>query len=209
MFNNKLIISTAVAGLLSVAGVASADFFDDTRFNVGGELSVLNKTDYKNANSGDITNFKTSNTADKVEIEKNKLGANIFVGSRFNENFGAELGYGFITKADADVQNSRKAENKINNIYVDALGFMPVTDEVELIGSIGAGRMKAKADVPGAAFTDKSKLTDAKIGVRVGAGAAYKFDDNWAVRGMVRYQKGNSDFLKSNTSLSLGAVYSF
>lgn len=206
---NKKIMAAAAALCVVTASVANAGSFDETRFNLGGELSLLNKTTYSNANTADLNNFRSSNGGSKLVIRKNKPGVNVFLGARFNENLGAEVGFGFITKTKGTAQSNRQATNKISNLYADALGFMPVSSKVDLIGSVGLGRMKSKADVAGATFTNKALLNKAKVGVRVGAGAQYNVNENWGTRAMVRYQKGNKNFLKSNTSVSVGAVYTF
>jgi len=202
-------MAAAAALCVVTASVANAGSFDETRFNLGGELSLLNKTTYSNANTADLNNFRSSNGGSKLVIRKNKPGVNVFLGARFNENLGAEVGFGFITKTKGTAQGNRQATNKISNLYADALGFMPVSSKVDLIGSVGLGRMKSKADVAGATFTNKALLNKAKVGVRVGAGAQYNVNENWGTRAMVRYQKGNKNFLKSNTSVSVGAVYTF
>ena len=206
---NKKIMAAAAALCVVTASVANAGSFDETRFNLGGELSLLNKTTYSNANTADLNNFRSSNGDSKLVIRKNKPGVNVFLGARFNENLGAEVGFGFITKAKGTAQSNRQATNKVSNLYADALGFMPVSSKVDLIGAVGLGRMKSKADVAGATFANKALLNKAKVGVRVGAGAQYNVNENWGTRAMVRYQKGNKNFLKSNTSVSVGAVYTF
>jgi opacity protein-like surface antigen len=208
MLNKKLL---ALGAALSVAlvGVANAGAFDDTRFNVGGEISVFNRTAYNNTNTSDLNNFKTSNSASKLAIRKNKPGVNVFLGARFNEYVGAEVGFGFIQQVKANVQNNRTATNKISNIYADLLGYANVAPKVDLIGSVGIGMLKSKSSVPGATFVNQNALNKGKVGVRLGVGAQYNFDTNWAARAMFRYQKGNTSFLKSNTSVSVGALYIF
>ncbi len=206
---NKKIAAVATAMLVATAGVANAGAFDETRFNVGGEVSLLNYTKYNNGNTSDLNKFKTSNTASKLAIRKNKPGINVFLGARFNQNVGAEIGFGLIANAKANVQNNQTASNKISNIYADLLGYLPVANKVDLIGSVGIGGLKSRADVTNTSFNNLSSLNKVKVGYRLGLGAQYNFDDNWAARAMVRYQSGNKNFLKSNTSVSVGALYSF
>jgi opacity protein-like surface antigen len=208
MLNKKIAAATAVV-FVALSGVATAGAFDDTRFNLGGELSVLNKTSYSTANTPDLNAFKSSNSDSKLVIRKNKPGVNVFVGARFTENLGMELGFGFIQKVKAGAQLNRNASNKVSNLYADVLGYMPVSAKVDLIGAVGVGRLKSKPDVSNYPFANKTALTKTKVGVRFGAGAQYNVTENWAARAMVRYQKGNKNFLKGNTSLSVGALYSF
>ncbi len=205
MFNKKI----AIAALVAVAGVANAEAFDDTKFNFGAEISVFNRTAYNNSNTSDLNNFKSSSSATKLAIRKNKPGINVFLGARFNEYVGAELGFGFIQQVKANVVNNLQATNKISNIYADVLGFANVAPKVDLIGAVGLGRLKSKANVAGAVFNNIGALNKGRVGLRFGVGAQYNFDENWGARAMVRYQKGNKNFLKSNTSVSVGGMYIF
>jgi opacity protein-like surface antigen len=74
-------------------------------------------------------------------------------------------------------------------------------ERVNFIASIGIGRLKAKVD-----DGDSAK----KINFRLGAGAQYDFDQNIAVRAMLRYQKGSKKIsVKSTVSANLAAIYAF
>lgn len=198
-----------VIGLLSVASIVHAGQYDDTTFNVGGEISVINSTSYNNGSSSDLNQFKTSSTAGKLAIQKNEPGVNVFVGARFNQYLGAEVGFGLIQKASANVQNSGVASNKINNYYIDLLGFLNIAWQVDLVGDIGVGWLQSKANVTNATFVNLNNLTQTKLGIRAGGGVQYYFAPSWATRAMLRYQDGNPNFLKSNVSFSLGILYTF
>ena len=87
---------------------------------------------------------------------------------------------------------------------------MPIDACFDLIGSVGVGTVKLKTTNNGAGiFAGNSH---SKAGFRLGAGAQYKFDDNFAVRAMLHYHRANvkgSDMkvLKSASSLNLGLTY--
>ncbi len=205
MIQNKVF---AIA-LLAIAGVVHAGQYDDTTFNAGGEISVINRTSYNNGSSSDLNNFKTSNSSGKLAIQKNEPGVNIFVGARFNEYLGGEIGFGLIQNASANVQNGGVASNKINNYYIDLLGFLNIALQVDLVGDIGVGWLQSKANVTNASFVNLSELTKTQLGIRAGGGLQYYFAPSWATRAMIRYQDGNKNFLKSNVSFSLGILYTF
>lgn len=205
MIQNKVF---AIA-LLAMVGIVQADPYNDTTFNVGGEISIINRTSYNNGSSSDLNNFKTSNSAGKLAIQKNEPGVNIFVGARFNQYLGAEVGFGLIQNASANVQNGGIASNKINNYYIDLLGFLNIASQVDLVGDIGVGWLQSKANVTNATFVNLNNLTQTKLGIRAGGGLQYYFAPSWATRAMVRYQDGNKNFLKSNVSFSLGILYTF
>lgn len=192
-----LVISTS-------SGVANAYPQKIIGLNLGAELSLLNTPSINERLIG-ANGFK-----------KNKLGANFFIGWRFNENFGVELGYGFITKNRESGQNNANhivdVTHKVRNMHIDALGYAPINPCVDLIGSIGIGRFKSKLGMPSPNVNDTafiSAANKAKIGLRVGIGAQYNFCNNWSSRVMVRYQKGNKNFFKNNVSIAAGLSYSF
>lgn len=181
MLNKKIVLST-VTFLLS-ANIVTASLLDEAKFNVGGELSLINKSRYHNTN----------------KLSKNKPGLSLFGGAKLHKNLGAEVGFGFISrgKGAGDIKSS----NRVRKMYVEALGFMPLSDKTDLIASTGIGYMKSKPH--------SSNTSLSKFGARVGIGAAYKIDETLQVRAMVRYHKGDKNFLKHNTSASIGVVYTF
>lgn len=207
MLYNKISIAIVTTVLLLTTAPARAQYDDDTTFNFGGEISVINRTSYNDGNSQDLNNFKTSDSAGKLAIRKNEPGINIFVGAKFNQYLGAEVGFGFIQNASASVQNGLQANNKVSTLYADLLGFLNIAEDVDLVGGLGIGVLKSKADVPGATFINKSQLTANKVGVRFDGGVQYYFARSWATRAMLRYQQGNKQFLKSNVSVSIGILY--
>lgn len=206
MLNKKILIGS-MALLVASAGVTKAGSYDDTTFNVGGEISIINRTSYNDGSSSDLNNFKTSDDAGKLAIQKNAPGVNIFVAARFNEYVAGEVGFSFIDKVSANVQNGGEATNKISNIYLDVLGYLTIASQVDLVGSVGIGELKSKANVTNATFTDLSNLTSSKVGIRVGGGLQYYFAEGWATRAMLRYQQGNKNFLRSDISFSIGILY--
>lgn len=198
MLNKHIILTTtALLGLLTATGLVNAQTNKGMGFNLGAELSVINKP-------------SINKDIEAEGFKKNKIGMNFFLGSRFDENFGVELGYGFITKTKEFGDDGVIATHKVRNMYIDALGYVPVASSVDLIGTVGVGRFKSKLESPepeDAAFINSANK--AKVGLRVGLGAQYNFCSNLSGRAMLRYQKGNKNFFKSNTSVSVGGVYTF
>ncbi len=209
MFKGKIVATATAAMLMIFATVANAGAFDTTRFSLGAELSLLNHPNYTNENTNDINNFKSSVSDSKLVISKNKSGFNFFANARFSENVGLEIGYGFIFKISGTAQLNRDATNKVTNLYLDFMAYLPVAAKVDLIGTLGLGMLKSKANVANANFNDLPKLNDNPLGFRIGGGAQYNIDNNWSSRTLLRYQKGNKNFLKSLTSLSIGIGYTF
>lgn len=157
-------------------------------------------------------------------------GANIYVGRRFNKNFGAELGY-FRTQEDSkaigldisgitgtpgDVINS--TEIMAQGVTLDGLGYLPLDSagRFELIGTAGVSWIKADLTVNGILYGTAVSASDdeSEFGYRAGAGAQYGITDRLNLRGLARYQSmdfGSSGFDVANNAwiYSLGANYSF
>ncbi len=205
----KWLLKCVMALSLLLTNYAYAGAFDASRGYFGGEISLYNRTQYNGGSSGDLNRFKANDTDTTLAIRKNKPGINVLAGIRFTENWGMEVGFGFIDKVKAEVQNGNMATNKISNIYIDGLGFLPVCPTIDLIGGVGAGILKSKPDVTDVIFTNKALLEKEKIGYRIGGGAQCSMSENWAVRAMIRYQSGSKEFLKGLTSISIGATYTF
>ena len=189
---NKLIKTVFVGGLMFSAAVSA-----DVVPYIGAEAQ-FNNPKYANMN----TNLGS------IEAKKGRLGLGIFGGAKITENFGVEAGASFAKKATKKNARNNDVTAKSSNLYIDAVGFMPINEEVELLGKVGFGRMKAKISVAGETVTNESNVNKAKVGVRLGAGVQYKLDDNLAARVMLTHQKGNKVSLKNNSSVALGLTWS-
>jgi hypothetical protein len=178
MIKNKIIAAVLSVAVLSAGSAFAIEL--DPKFYVGGE----------------VLGSKLKAKDENINLKK-RPGAAVFAGSRLNENFGLELGYSYLGKTN-DVKNT--------NLSADVLGYLPVNESVDLIGSVGLGRLSSKA-AKGAVLSNE-KNTTSKVAPRLGLGAQYKFDNNVGVRAMARFQRGN-DFAKNATSVGVGAFYQF
>lgn len=174
----------------------------DMQYYVGGDLNY-NKHSY-------YSDLKDTINANNGSIKSKVPSFGVVAGMKFHQNFGAELGYTFVKKAKYEVTGDSGAL-KSSNIHLDMLGYMPVASNVELIGAVGFGRMslKEKSDVDRNGSNEKFS----KMGYRIGAGAQYKFDNHWATRTMVRYQKvgskNDNKWVKGTSSVGVGVTYTF
>jgi len=195
---------------VSVAMLSSGAAFGldmDPKFYVGAEAQ------YNKLKSANGPEFK--GTDGKSMISKDKLpGGSLQAGVRLTENFGAELGYAVFKNSVSNlVAGNGSVKAKLKTPYADVLGYLPVASNINLIGSLGLGRLNTKMNITrnGVAvpLTQAQKdAAKAKVGARVGLGAEYLFDANLGARAMVRYQKGNKA-VKSVQSMSLGLFYQF
>jgi len=213
-----------LAGIaLSVAmlttGVAGAVDLDP-KFYVGGELQGNHYTSAKKVKGKDTTGAEvTMKSGKKAFLGKSGMGGSAIVGTRLNDNLALELGFnpmsgGKVAKKDAAttaIFDASGMKAKHQNIYADAIGLLPVSPEVDLVGSIGVGRLHSKLSgtVKSAALAYNQKVTakSTKVGARVGAGIQYKINDTISARAMLRRQQGNK-IVKSVNSLGLGILVS-
>jgi OOP family OmpA-OmpF porin len=133
-------------------------------------------------------------------------GFKIGGGYAFHRNFGVEAAYVDLGKATATL-GAQSAEFKASGLSVVAVGMLPVSNQVTLLGRLGVINAKVKVSAPG--FSDDT--TDMKT--TFGIGASYSFTPQIAVRADYDvYQKlgdnattGESDI----NMLSVGVVYKF
>jgi len=203
---SKKLASIALSGALLVSG-ASFGLDCDPKFYVGGEAQ------YNKLKGGKY--FQDTVTGKSLLRKKTSPGAGLFLGTRVTENFGAEMGFSALKKSHNVDKNNKdlSTDVKMNNPYVDAIGYLPVSNDVELLASVGVGRLSTKVEnkdknVVQALSNEAKQLTKSKAGVRFGLGAQYKLTENLGARFMVRHQKGNKT-IKSVNSAGLGLFYQF
>jgi len=139
--------SLVIVGAMAAAGSAFADF---------GDINPYVGADYQQAFMGAHRPFN--------HAKKSFPGANLYVGTKFHENFGVELGYnwsknqskkftlgagelvGVVNNANARVADgstvSGSIKQKRSGAFFDLVGFLPAGDCFELLGSLGLGWVK-------------------------------------------------------------------
>ncbi|MCM1323059.1 MAG: porin family protein [Acetobacter sp.] len=102
---------------------------------------------------------------------------------------------------------------------VDLLGYIPVTQDIEIITSLGLAQYDFDTNLNMSAlnsdtgerekYLSESKSFDS-LGFRIGLGAQYSINEHFALRAMARYVKMDDDeYVKSLTEFSLGLRYMF
>lgn len=127
----------------------------------------------------------------RLEDKFNSLSAN--VGAKFHPNFGIEAYY-----QQSDTEKKHGNQSRFFSYGADLTGYLPVTQNLELIGSLGIGQYEFRA---GGSEDD--------LGYRIGLGAQYNLSQNWAVRGIVREVFLDKDVMGDTTEFSAGIRYSF
>ncbi|MBQ8436467.1 MAG: porin family protein [Alphaproteobacteria bacterium] len=120
------------------------------------------------------------------------------VGTKISDYFGLET----------SVQTSAKTESygidlSYNSYGIDAFGYLPVNNNVELFASAGVGFYEFEAEGYG------YSLSEEETALRVGLGAQYNINDNWGIRGMLKHAFVDSYSVDNITELSAGVRYSF
>lgn len=221
VFMNKKLVGLVVSVATLANGVASAVDFDP-KFYVGGEVQVGQKKGPKKITTRlgkakdklEITG-EAKNGSSVSPVKKAASGASVFMGSRLTDNMGLELGGSMLKnqkfKPIKGLDKSSEMTIKNRNVYVDAMGYLPLDCSVDLIASVGAGHLSTKVNgktVAKPTAAEKFSAKSSKMGVRVGMGAQYKFNENLGARLMVRHQQGNK-IVKRVNSAGLGMFYQF
>jgi opacity protein-like surface antigen len=205
-----------IAGAM-VAASSTISACDDMSFTVGADYQqTFMKSKSAVRLAGRDRDFSAVNP-------KSFPGANFYVGAKFHENLGVELGYNFMSKKRDTTTAGVKVSQKLKSSggYVDANGYFPVADGLDVIGSVGFGFIKIK--LFGDVFSTSSTSANTKNNVlpRVGIGAQYMVCDTFGVRAMARWQgtaavyykdavNGNKvKPFKSATSLAFGVFAKF
>ena len=200
---NKSLLTASLVGLVvAVSGNANADVVDNARFYVGAGLGY-NKYNLSN----DFKN-KIESSPNKGSV-KSKTGDILVpvLGVKFQENYGAEFGYAFHNKLEFD--GVKSGNLRIRNSFVDLMGYMPMTTQIDLVGGLGIGRMTIKEKSSLGAIGTGSSYN--KFGLRAKIGAQYSIDNNWGMRGLVGYQrvgdKSGKQAIKSMQSANVDVLY--
>ena len=110
-------------------------------------------------------------------------GGDVYVGDKVLKNLGIELGYG---------QAFNSANNDVKTVSLDAVGFVPVTQDVSILAIAG----------PTYNLTNSSKST---WGAEFGTGAQLALTKEVAIRGTVKYVDHDFTSATSPTALQYGA----
>lgn len=138
-----IVRSLIAAGALAAAGAANADFLDD--------LSPIIGVDYYHAWMKGKNNFSSV-------VPKSYPGATFYLGTKFHECFGVELGFDWSAKKSKNFTFAVPATSTVgattitgkntvrrSQIHLDLIGYLPIVDDCfELFGTIGYGWFKPK-----------------------------------------------------------------
>jgi hypothetical protein len=201
----KIAKSLVVVGAMLAAGVAAADMDMDFKPFIG--------VDYLHAWT------PAKNSIDSMQLKnafpKAYPGFTGYVGAKFTDCFGVELGYDrsvFEKKKKTSAITQGKYTSKVHRegFHADLVGFIPM-DCWELFGSLGIGSLKMKiheqvltpnAGVTQAQINTQSPLpfyTKRKTVLRAGIGASYMITEMFGMRAKLGWEGTNNLHLKDKT----------
>lgn len=207
--------SLVIVGAMLAAGSAAADMDMDFHPFIG--------VDYLQAwmpAKGSITTFSRAARTDTINAKSafrsSFPGATVYVGSKFTDCFGIELGW------DSSLSSKKKtaaspstsavtggytytSKVRREGFHADLMGFLPMMDCWNLFGTIGWGSVKAK-------ITDQKLVANTAAGqavlnagtsaiplstkrksiLRLGVGTSYMFTDMFGVRAKLGYEGTNA-----------------
>lgn len=161
---------------------------------------------------------------------KSNKAFSLVAGAKFNQNFGLEAFYQKSGKEskdtyeesyeDFDREYNHKEKSELSYVAygIDAIGYMPITQEVELLASLGIAQYDFKTKYTWTESGYDEKYSDSSVdkknfdtlGFRIGLGTQYNINEHFALRAMARYVKMDDDeYVKSLTEFSLGLRYMF
>ncbi len=166
-----------------------------------------------NANTSDLK-FYAGTGLDYIRYSINNTSVNGFgiwapvLGIKFCDNFGVEGGYSF---------NNKRRQNrllKVNNAYLDIVGFIPIADQIDLIAGLGMGRLMVKKGTD----TPNEVEIKNKFNCRTKLGMQYNINNNIGLKALFSYQNVQNEikdhtekykFIKKMKSLGLYIIWTF
>ncbi len=138
---------------------------------------------------------------------------NLNAGARFNKYVGVEAFYqksGEEEKSVVDVDgDTLKAKTRFDAYGLDVAGYLPLTEKLEGVASVGLAHYKFKLKAGG---DYEGSESESNMGYRLGLGAQYNFDEHVALRVMGRFVQlddGSDDAIKNLAELTAGVRYTF
>lgn len=132
-------------------------------------------------------------------------GGDIHIGIRPFTYAGAELGYFMTDEPTKHVTSTISSKVRTQGATLDLLGYLPLGNNIEAIGTGGVLWNKAELTVPGAGKDSKSEIDG-----RIGAGLQLNVLPNINVRGLVRYQTADFSSTADHAIVyNIGVNYNF
>ncbi len=215
----KSVKSSAALGLKALAVIVSPyAVADDTGYTgwYGGINAGLSKA---TIDDGRITrNLLTSGfTGVSIIDDEKDTGYKLYAGYRFNRNFGLEWGavdlgkFGFT--ATTEPAGTLNGTIKLRGGFLDAVGFLPITDKFTALGRVGVLSANARDTFTGtgAVIVTNPNPSKRDTNYKFGLGVQYDFTPSLGMRVEAeRYRINDAVGNKGDVDLySVGLIYRF
>jgi OOP family OmpA-OmpF porin len=131
-----------------------------------------------------------------LSTDRSSTGGKVYGGYEITPNVAVELGYADVGKA-----SSAAADVKGHGVFVDAVGKVPLMDNLSALGRIGAFNGHAKSN---------NGPSDSGTDVKVGLGLQYDLNKQASIRGeWERYRFKAFDTKADADMYSIGVNYKF
>ena len=185
--HSTLALASISALALALGSISGAALAADSGFYLSGDL-------------GKSHNNLSSTTTPAVATDKRGKVYGLSGGYQFNKHFATEL-----SVQRLGTQSIGSTEAKTTAYSLDAIARLPVSDKIAVYGRLGASHLDRK-------FSGIEAQDTHGVGLKVGLGAEYALDKNWALRTeLTRYNNapaiaGYGDHMNTWTA---GVKYNF
>ena len=214
----KLLRNSRTLGLLALAAVACPYALAQAPTSgwlIGGNVGQANYMIDDNKIGVGLTAAGIAGNI--ITDTRTDTGYKLFGGYQFNKNFALEGGYFDLGTAGFDAVTSPtgtlRGRLQLRGLNLDAVGFLPVTEKLSLLGRIGANYAEARDSFSGTGAVKVSNPNPSynEINAKLGVGLEYAFTKSLALRGEVeRYRVNDAVGARGDVDLfSVGLVYRF
>ena len=223
--NKKIVTALVMAAVSSSSAFAGGGLFDDEEDSMGamyGGASIGKATDADctaTQNAVDNVNeIAGATVVDSVDCSDSNAWK-IYGGYKIAPNLALEGAYVDFGKTKADgtipaisgvnnVANPASIESSGTALNVSGVASTEIADNINAFGKMGIASWTRKStvaveNVGTSGATLSQEIKDDGVDLSLGAGAEYKVDDNWGIRGEYEHFNG----LNANM-YSVGAVFS-
>jgi len=218
-----IVRSLVIVGAAMAASSAGAEtLFGDFNPYVGADYyhAWMKGKDGQDVNFGNV-------------FPKSYPGATLYVGNKFTETFGLELGFDASARKKKDFTGTNPTtgavvtgSSKVRRAgwHLDVVGFIPMNEGINFIGSIGYGWVRPKIDATTNQYGALAFKTKDHSVIRVGAGADWMATDvlglraklGWESTSLLRIQETSRSVnnekvkaFKDSLTLAVGAFFKF
>lgn len=214
--NSQWVKTSGKLSLLVLAIMASTcALADDSSWYVGGNLGESRaKIDDARITTGLLG---TGLTTTSINDDSRDTGYKIFGGYQFNKNFALEGGYfdlgrfGFV--ATTAPPGTLSGNIRLRGLSLDAVGFLPFTENFSAFGRIGMNYAQARDSFAGTGIVNALNANPSQraLNPTLGVGLQYAFNESFALRAeLERHRISDAVGNKGDVDLaSIGLVYRF